>query len=556
MTGAGEVLARRFSRRGVLGRAAVVGAALTVAPVDFVLRPGTAYASVCGPGADCSTGWTAMCCTINNGLNQCPPGSFAGGWWKADSAGLCGGQARYYIDCQGECTRCGCGGGNYCGEGCWNCTKHCASGTCDERRVCWNLFRYGQCNQQIGCSGPVLCRVISCNPPWQFENCTTDVATDNNTTDHNAPCLPQRWSAIQARYAALGGPRSPLGVSAGAEYAIGNALAQNFVNGRMYQTGSAVHYVVGPVLGTYLALGGPPSLGFPTSDDIADPGGHHSTFTRGYIQSSAAGTFLILSAVLPRWLALGGPRSPLGFPVRPAGAAGVGEPLQHFQHGYLVATAGRVFAVLAPFVAPFERLTAAVLGAPTSDAVAEPGAGFRQGFGRGYVLYASATTPALALSGAALTRYQQLGGGGSVLGYPTTEATAFGAGASVVRFQNGALYTGAAGTFELHGAIARAYNSLGARARPTLGLPTADQRIVGSGRGTRGSFEDGAISSSRRTGTHVLPDPIGAAWIDRGAEDGALGFPLTDVTGAAGGTQECRFEGGVLRYDPATGDVS
>jgi len=42
-------LARRSSRRGFLMRSAVVGSALAVNPFKFALKPGTAYASLCGP---------------------------------------------------------------------------------------------------------------------------------------------------------------------------------------------------------------------------------------------------------------------------------------------------------------------------------------------------------------------------------------------------------------------------------------------------------------------------------------------------------------------------
>jgi hypothetical protein len=554
-SGVGNILARGFSRRGVLGRAAVVGAALSVSPFDFVLRPGTAYASVCGPGNTCATGWTAMCCTINNGVNQCPPGSFAGGWWKADSAGLCGGSARYYIDCQGECTGCGCGGSNFCAEGCWNCDRHCASGTCDERRVCWNVFRYGQCNQQIGCSGPVLCRMISCVPPWHFENCTTDAATDNNTTDHNAPCLPQGWTPIQARYTALGGPTSPLGVSSGAEYAVGHGLAQNYVQGRIYQAGSTVHYVLGAVLSTYLALGGPTgAFGFPTSDDIADVnGGHHGTFQNGaYVQASAVGAFAMQGAILQRWLDLGGARSVLAFPSSAQAAGAGGVPQQRFQGGYLVQTAAGTFAV----VSPVSTLWAAgTLGQPAGDAAVEPGGGHRQQFTGGSTVYYSPRTPAVALTGTALTAYAALGGGGSVLGYPTAVPATV-TGGSVVRCQNGAVYTSAAGSFEVHGTISATYDALGAGGQGALGLPTSNEVVVGARRGVHNTFQNGVISSSRTTGTHVVTGPIATSWVSQGGEDGSLGFPLTDVTGAAGSQQQCSFEGGTLTYNPSTGQVS
>lgn len=170
-------LGTRFSRRSFLARVAVVGSALTVAPLRYILRPVSAYASVCGPASSCGSGYTAMCCTVA-GINSCPPGTFAAGWWKADNSGFCcGNAARYYIDCNLRCgVSCGC---------------HCASGSCDQRKVCCNLFRYGQCHQEISCYGRIKCRVVTCTPPWQFDpTCTRTVRTDNATALHSAPCLP------------------------------------------------------------------------------------------------------------------------------------------------------------------------------------------------------------------------------------------------------------------------------------------------------------------------------------------------------------------------------
>ena len=185
---------RGVSRRSFLYRTALVGSALVVAPRRFLLEPISAYDAIsgCGPDADCASGYTVFCCTINNGVNQCPPGSFPGGWWKAANSSFCCGAARYIIDCQSECTRCGCNGGAFC-PGCANCTPHCQPGpTCDQRLVCNNLFRYGQCNQQIGCSGPIACRMTTCTPPWQIPAlaCTSASASDDTTAEHGAPCLP------------------------------------------------------------------------------------------------------------------------------------------------------------------------------------------------------------------------------------------------------------------------------------------------------------------------------------------------------------------------------
>jgi hypothetical protein len=180
----------RDSRRGFLVKTAVVGSALTTNPVRYLLRPGTAYAQVCGPAAGCNSGWTVFCCSINSGQNSCPPNTIPAGWWKADNSPYCNGGARYYIDCNATCGGCGCGPSGICAPNCLACQCHCGTGSCDQRHVCCNQFRYGQCHQEVPCVGPVVCRVVSCVPPWVFEpSCTTTPATANQTALHTAPCL-------------------------------------------------------------------------------------------------------------------------------------------------------------------------------------------------------------------------------------------------------------------------------------------------------------------------------------------------------------------------------
>ncbi len=79
----GELLERRTSRRGALSRAAVAGAAFAVAPVRYLVRPGTAWA-VLAPrtartGSRCTDGYTAFCCEIEQGNNACPPDTYIAG---------------------------------------------------------------------------------------------------------------------------------------------------------------------------------------------------------------------------------------------------------------------------------------------------------------------------------------------------------------------------------------------------------------------------------------------------------------------------------------------
>jgi hypothetical protein len=181
-----QALEGRLSRRSALARVAVAGSALAVAPLRYLLYPGTALGVVvpgsCGGGL-CTDGYTAFCCEINQGVNGCPSGTFVGGWWMCtDYRGhqLCAGTGvRYYIDCNAL-------PGQEFPGGC-----RCAEGSCDKRRVACNVFRYGQCNTQVSGTTAVVCRVITCENPGRIPefNCSTAVMVDDAVCGHEAGCL-------------------------------------------------------------------------------------------------------------------------------------------------------------------------------------------------------------------------------------------------------------------------------------------------------------------------------------------------------------------------------
>ena len=118
------------TRRSFLQKTALVGSAIAVVPKDYLLRPGSAYQALCACGGQncacgslCCDGYTEFCCTMT-GANVCPPGTIAGGWWKADGSRYCNGP-RYYIDCNATCR---CGGGRICPDGCSNAPWGCGCG--------------------------------------------------------------------------------------------------------------------------------------------------------------------------------------------------------------------------------------------------------------------------------------------------------------------------------------------------------------------------------------------------------------------------------------------
>jgi hypothetical protein len=268
VTRAGNVLSRKDDRRSFLVKTAIVGSALATNPLRYVLRPGTAYAAVCGPAADCASGWTVFCCSINGGGNSCPPNTIPAGWWKADNSGFCGGGPRYYVDCNATCGSCGCGGSGICGPQCTACQCHCGTNSCDQRRVCCNQFRYGQCHQEVPCVGPVVCRVVSCVPPWVFEpSCTTTAATANATALHTAPCLDTQTGVFAFGNARdHGGPRGTLNAPITAMEATGDGKGYWLVasDGGIFSFGNA------PFLGSTGAL----RLQAPIVDFAATPSGN------------------------------------------------------------------------------------------------------------------------------------------------------------------------------------------------------------------------------------------------------------------------------------------
>ena len=129
--------------------------------------------------------------------------------------------------------------------------------------------------------------------------------------------------ATLARYRGAGGPASPLGWPLsdtlpsevgplGATYAV-------FAGGRLYAGAAdpvAWQLLNGPVLTGWLERGsiaGP--LGLPLADPVAVTGGTRGIFTGGQVLASVTrGTHALTGPVLGAWLAAGGPDSAYGLP--------------------------------------------------------------------------------------------------------------------------------------------------------------------------------------------------------------------------------------------------
>ncbi|NAZ75685.1 twin-arginine translocation signal domain-containing protein [Kineococcus sp. T13] len=469
VTRASGALERRTSRRGFLARSAVVGSALAVAPVGYVLKPQSAYAAVCGIDAACTSGYTVFCATINGGVNRCPPGSLVGGWWKSDGSGYCCGGARYYVDCHSYCS-CGCGGrATFCGEGCRDCSCGCGpAGQCDRRRVCCNEFRYGQCTQDVRCTGPVWCRVVTCTPPWRIPawDCSTTSATDQRTGSHSAPAL-EDCTPVGRHHTALGGPGGVLGEARTPELSTParDGRYQHFDAGSIYTSAaSGTHEVHGLIRDAWARTGWEAGvLGYPVTDETATPDGRgrFNHFQRGSIHwSPETGAHEVHGAIRETWRALGWEAGLCGYPVTDE----LATPDGRGRYNHFAGTGGSsiywtertgAHAVHGELRDAWERLgwEAGPLGYPTTDELVTPDGRGRcnhfEGSG-GSSVYWSPGTGAHAVLGAVRQAWAASGWEAGPLGYPTGGERPDGPDRVRQRFQRGeALLTPSTGRVTL-----------------------------------------------------------------------------------------------------------
>ncbi|MBI2711205.1 MAG: twin-arginine translocation signal domain-containing protein [Actinobacteria bacterium] len=547
---ASALLGGRHSRRRFLAKTAVVGSALAVGPLDFLLKPGTAYGYLCGT---CSDGWTAFCCTINAGRNSCPAGSFVGGWWKADNAAYCCGAARYIIDCNASCPR--------------TCSCRCSGASCDGRRTCCNQFRYGQCHQEISCYGPVVCRVATCTPPWQYDaSCTATSATDNRTRDHGAPCVPacNPDASISLKYAAMGGASGPLGKLVQSERPTVDGTGRYALYERgsiLWKSGVGAHEQHGSIGSRYHRLGYERSaLGFPITDEtaIGDGRGVFNRYEDGVIYACfATGVWETWGDIRRLHSATGGVRGPLGYPktgmlVWPGGTGSY----QHFEQGSI--WWGRSTGLDAAFLlsgmnGKYREIDgpSGPLGWPTASAEAYgPGSRAR---GQNGTMYSHPDLGSFGVWGRTEDKYRAMDEARGALGWPTSDVRPAGAGFRTT-FVHGFLYDWPGRYLaEVHGAVADKYAEHGVETGP-LGWPVADLVVLAGSTSKRQPFQAGAIYYRPAIGTYAVWGPIFDEYERRGEQRSPLGFPTTDVY-VDGSIYRCDFEGGRLTYDPATGTV-
>jgi uncharacterized protein with LGFP repeats len=319
-------------------------------------------------------------------------------------------------------------------------------------------------------------------------------------------------TAIQARYAQLGGSGGFLGAPVSGEHRTpdGSGAFTHYQGGSLYWSpGTGPQVVRGAIRDAWAGLGWERSaLRYPTTDELGTPDrvGRFNHFQHGSIYwTPATGAREVRGAIRDTWSRLGWERSALGYPT-------------------------------------------------THERTAPDGVGRFSHFQRGSVYWTPATG-AQEVRGAIRDTWSRLGWERSALGYPTTGERPAAGGGRYSDFTGGSVYwTPKTGARELRTGIRNAWLAAGGPTSP-LGFPTSDERRSADGTWRSSAFQDGVIYWSRATGYVPLFGEVHQAWLDAGGEQGPLGRPVEGTSVVPGG-QEASFEGGTLVWDSASGVAS
>lgn len=403
--------------------------------------------------------------------------------------------------------------------------------------------------------------------------------------------------ALGIAYANLGGASSALGYPTTAGKLLpSGGWSQNFTNGALYHSIFGTYAVTG-FSAELAVLGGVGTFGYPTAEATVEGQRSWQPFGNQSIGKATpnGGAYIVTGAILARYSSEGNVRSYLGAPLSKERSINGGWS-QDFEGGSILCSNFGTFSVPAPIVAALNKNGGVTgrLGWPTAAAIKTPdgwrqdfaggslvastdgkksGAiyggilntvraydafgklgypvepenltvnGWRQKFEKGSVFVPNAY-PSSVVEGTIHTLYQELGGETGA-GVPTGPARS-GAGGAIQDFPWYTIYSSSLGTWQSNGSIHDRYKALGGPAGQ-LGWPTESLKTVTGG--WRQLFAGGGIFTSS-SGTIAVKGALGAEYLSRGAQSGALGWPVANETLATGLWTQ-RFQNGtlVLRAD-------
>ncbi len=361
--------------------------------------------------------------------------------------------------------------------------------------------------------------------------------------------------AIRAHYFALGGAAGELGFPVGAQQcASATACQQEFQFGWILWTSADGARVGAPAIdATYAALGGPGgALGARAGGLVYysfNGGGFAEVFANGPIfYKPAAGAHAVLGAVRDVYFGAGGAAGTFGWPTSDESCA-AGVCTQQFEGGRVVSSASGAFALFDPVRAGFDAAggVSGAWGVPVSAlmSLSYHGGGFGQAFANGSAYYRAGGS-AWFVSGAIRAHYFALGGAAGELGFPVGAQQCASATACQQEFQFGwILWTSADGARVGAPAIDATYAALGG---PGGALGARAGGLVYysfNGGGFAEVFANGPIFYKPAAGAHAVLGAVRDVYFGAGGAAGTFGWPTSDESCAAGVCTQ-QFEGGPI----------
>ncbi len=325
---------------------------------------------------------------------------------------------------------------------------------------------------------------------------------------------------------------------------------------------TGTHSVAGAILDEYRHLKGPQGrLGYPVTDELPTPQrfGRFNHFQHGSIYwSPATGAHEIRGGIRHHWAEIGWENSTLGFPTTDEFAI-PGGVTQHFERGSMYWSAATGAHLVRGAI--HERWAAmgwgsSYLGFPVTDEIALRRGAYQ--LFQGGAVYWSPTTGAHAVRGYIAARWAETGWENGPLGYPVSSENALPGGASS-HFQGGTIsWSADTGAHVVVGAVRDLWARMGWEGS-LLGHPVTDEYSVPGGR--QSDFEYGSITWTpllgaapeiliEGSGTEFVPlvlgespmiadvvsGPTSARFTVLATTGSSFAMPLVDAAGSYSGT--------------------
>jgi uncharacterized protein with LGFP repeats len=298
------------------------------------------------------------------------------------------------------------------------------------------------------------------------------------------------------------------------------------------------------------------ALGYPTTEEVFISGGVYQQFQGGRIYwSNATGAQNIHGGIGEKYISTGAHGSFLGYPLMNERCGLVnGGCYQLFQGGSIYWSSSSSAHLIKGGIGEYwgelgyER---GRLGYPLADEVC--GTGSCMQLFQGGRIYWTSTLGSIQTWGGIGKRYADLGAETSTLGNPTSfESCGLKNGGCTQTFTNGSiLWSASSGAWESYGPI-REYWMLNGGVNGFLAYPTGRVSCGLKNGGCAQVYQNGRIYWSASTNAQSMHGAILNKYLSLGAENSALGYPISSETTLNGITSQ-KFEHGTLYWTAKRG---